>query len=125
MRRLCRSFDSVADIIEAMAKSKPINPLYAVAVPVGILFAVTACAYVVMATQTLNPQRAESSGLVKLMEQRGLAILIAELVALAVLTVMAIASDEYWTRRFESRSSGEAATAVTSGPDGSRNEDRA
>lgn len=84
-----------------MAVKKPTNPFYLALLPVGVLFAVTACAFVVMTMRGLDPQQAEESGMVLLMARHGTTILIAELVVLAVLTVAAIASDDFWTRRFE------------------------
>jgi hypothetical protein len=84
-----------------MAAKKPTNPFYLALLPVGVLFAVTACAFVVMTMRGLDPQQAEETGLVLLMARHGTSILVIELVVLAVLTVAAIASDDFWTRRFE------------------------
>jgi len=84
-----------------MAARKPTNPFYIASLPIGILFGLTACAYVVMTMHGLDPQRAEETGLVRLMEQRGMLIMMIELATLAVLTIAAIASDDFWVRRFD------------------------
>jgi hypothetical protein len=84
-----------------MTIKKPTNPIYVAALPVGVLFAITACAYIVMTMQGLDPQRAESTGLIQWMEQHGMAILAGELIVLGIMTLTAIATDDFWTRRFE------------------------
>ena len=86
-----------------MAARKPTNPIYVLALPVGVMFGITACAYLVMMLQGRDPQRGEAEGLIRLLENHGLAILLGELALLAVLTITAIVSDDYWTRRFEAR----------------------
>ena len=82
-----------------MARRKAINPFYVALLPVGVVFVVTACAYVVMTMHGRDPQQAADTGLVALMADRGVVILTAELAILAVLTSLAIASDEFWSRR--------------------------
>jgi hypothetical protein len=84
-----------------MSQMKPVNPFYIALLPVGVAFVVTACAYGVMMVQALSPRAAAPSGPIGLMDRHGLAILAAELALLGVLTVAAIASDDFWTRRFE------------------------
>ena len=84
-----------------MPQQKPVNPFYVALVPAGIVFAVTACAYGVMTVRGLDPHHAANDGLIRLMEQRGLVILVVELALLAVLTVAAIGTDDFWMRRFE------------------------
>jgi hypothetical protein len=96
---------------------KPTNPFYVAALPVGVLFAVTACAFVVMTMQGADPQRAEETGLIGLMSRHGVVIMLVELAVLAVLTVAAIATDDLWTRRFESAES-EKATSSSAAPKG-------
>ena len=88
-----------------MPAKKPINPFYVAALPVGVLFGITACAFVVMTMQGLDPQRAEETGLIRLMARHGVAIMVSELAVLGLLTIAAITTDEFWTRRFESRES--------------------
>ena len=84
-----------------MPATKPTNPFYVALLPVGVFFAVTACAYVVMTMRGLDPQQPETTGLIGILARHGTAILTSELALLAVLTVAAIASDDYWTGRFE------------------------
>jgi hypothetical protein len=86
-----------------MPQTKPTNPFYVAALPMGVLFALTACAYVVMMVRTIGPGAEEATGLVQLMERHGILVMVAELVALGLLTVAAIASDDFWTRRFEEK----------------------
>ena len=82
-----------------MAAQKPTNPLYVAAVPVGILFAVTACAFVVMMLKGGDPQLGETTGLMRLLDRHGVLILVVELAVLGVLTLGAILTDDFWTRR--------------------------
>jgi hypothetical protein len=82
---------------------KPFNPFYAAALPVGVVFAVTACAYVVMMVQSADARRAEATGLIALLEQHGVAILVTELVLLGLLTFAAIMSDDFWMNRVEAQ----------------------
>ena len=84
------------------------NPFYPAIAALGVAFAVTACAYGVMTVRGLNPHHAQETGLIGLMEQNGLIILVVEVAALGVLTVLAIMSDYYWTRRFETLQRGDA-----------------
>ena len=84
-----------------MAAKKSFNPFYAMLVVVGVAFALTACAYGMMTVRLLDPRVSEETGLVGLMDRHGLTILIAELSVLGGLTVAAIGTDEFWTRRAE------------------------
>ena len=84
-----------------MPQPKPTNPFYVALLPVGIAFALTACAYVVMMMQPTVPQAADAAGLSRLMDQRGILIMLIELALLAVLMFAAMATDGFWTRRFE------------------------
>jgi hypothetical protein len=84
---------------------KPTNPFYVAALPAGVLFAITACAFVVMTMQSADPQREQAAGLIRLMARHGMLIMLVELVVLGVLTIAAIATDDFWTRRFGSRES--------------------
>ena len=81
------------------SQNKPFNPFYAGLVVVGTAFAITACAYGVMTVRMLNPRAEGDQGLIQFLDDYGLAILIAELALLAVLTFAAIGTDDYWTRR--------------------------
>jgi hypothetical protein len=86
-----------------MPQPKPTNPFYLALIPVGVIFAVTACAYMVMAYRGLDPHSESEQGLPGLMNHWGLTIMAIELGMLGILTVAAIASDDFWTRRFQSR----------------------
>ena len=84
-----------------ITKMKVVNPFYAALVVVGLAFALTTCAYTVMSFRELDPFAAEEPGLIALMKDHGLLILVIELGLLGFLTVAAIGSDDYWTRRSE------------------------
>ncbi len=94
----------MGDYNRAVLGRKAVNPFYVALLPMGVVFAVTACAYVVMIMRGRDPQRAADTGLVALMAEQGVMIMGIELAVLAVLTVLAIASDDFWTRRFGQRS---------------------
>jgi len=81
-----------------MPAEKRVNPFYIALLPVGVAFALTACAYGVMTVRGLNRHLADEPGLMQLMTQHGLTILVVELVLLAMLTVAAIGTDDYWTK---------------------------
>jgi hypothetical protein len=84
-------------------KSK--NPFYALLVVVGILFAVTATAYCVMAFREARPMVADAKEpapphpLVAWMNENGERALVIELGLLAVFVVGAITTDNYWQGR--------------------------
>src|SRR6187200_411639 len=82
---------------------KIVNPFYAALVVVGLVFALTACAYTVMSFQNLDPHAIDQQGVGQLMKSHGLMIIIVELGLLGVLTVAAISSDDYWLRRAEGK----------------------
>ena|SRR5687767_5881118 len=84
-----------------MPQKKPTNPFYVALLPVGVIFAITACAFVVMTMRGLDPQNVESTGLIQLMERQGVMIMVIELAILGVLTFAAIASDDFWQKRFD------------------------
>ncbi|HEX5104908.1 MAG TPA: hypothetical protein VFV87_13905 [Pirellulaceae bacterium] len=83
-----------------MPQPKPTNPFYLALIPVGVIFGITACSYMVMAYRGLSPHNESELGLPGLMNHWGMAIMGVELGLLAVLTVAAIGSDDFWTRRF-------------------------
>jgi|tagenome__1003787_1003787.scaffolds.fasta_scaffold20472530_2 hypothetical protein len=88
-----------------MVQRKPVNPFYLALVPVGVIFAITACAYcaqLVTATRVFDAQRAQDTAFTGLLERHGTTAMVVELVVLGILTVAAIASDDFWMRRFES-----------------------
>jgi hypothetical protein len=84
-----------------MPLQKPVNPFYVALAPAGILFAITACAYGVTMARSLDPHHAAEQGSIRLVEQHGMVIVALELAVLAILTVAAIGTDDFWTRRFE------------------------
>ena len=79
------------------------NPFYAVLVVVGLAFAFTACAYTVMSFQNLDPHAIDRPGLGQLMKQHGLTILAVELGLLTLLTIAAISTDDFWSKRAEKK----------------------
>jgi hypothetical protein len=84
-----------------MPQPKPTNPFYLALIGVGVIFALTACSYTRMAYGGLDPHSASEAGLLGLMNHWGLTIMGVELAVLGLLTVAAISSDAYWTKRFE------------------------
>jgi hypothetical protein len=91
-----------------MPTKKRFNPFYALLVPVGLAFAVTAFAYGFMAFQAVNAVRAEAGRhgahpLFQWLRAHGDAMLLGELAVLAVLTVGAISTDRWWDKTREER----------------------
>ena len=94
-------------IIAACRRRKPTNPFYVAASSRwASCLRITACAYVVMTCRASIRTAGNERGLSGLMEQHGLVIMVVELAILGVLTVAAIGSDDFWTRRFEAARSG-------------------
>ncbi len=89
-----------------MPRSKPVNPFYAVLAVAGVTFALTATMYGVMTVRDLDPRAAEQEGVIAFMEQHGLTLMIIELVVLAVLTFVAIGTDDYWMREKTTKTEG-------------------
>lgn len=91
-----------------MAKKKPKNPFYILLGICGSAFGLTAIGYSVMAAVAqYDPVRGmemmeANRGLLPFMHNHGATMLAIELVVLAVLTVLAIGTDRFWTRRSES-----------------------
>jgi hypothetical protein len=54
-----------------------------------------------MTIQGLDPQRPQTAGLTELLARHGTLIFIIELAVLGLLTLAAIATDEYWTKSKE------------------------
>ncbi len=88
-----------------MAKPKqPANPFYAVLLVAGVVFAITACAYCVMAFRAVMPSPVEQTsalgaGLMRFLDEYGLWVMLAEIVVLAIATMGAIGTDDYWIKR--------------------------
>jgi hypothetical protein len=95
------------------ATPKVFNPFFTALLVVGTVFALTACAYGVMTVRGLDPQEPTDVGLMGIMSRWGLTILVAELALLAVLTVLAIGTDDFWARRAAGRSADERETGKT------------
>lgn len=106
------------------ARRKPFNPFYFLLVIAGVVFTLTACAYGVMTVRDLRataPPAADEPGgpLLDLLRRRGFEILMAEIGVLAVTTVGAMGTDDYWRRRAvradqAARTSGSAAPPSSS-----------
>ena len=83
-----------------MPAKKPFNPFYVLLIPAGIAFAVTAFAYGFMAFQAVNAVREDAGrhaghALFQWLRVHGDATLIVELAVLALLTIGAIAMDQW------------------------------
>ena len=88
------------------SQPKPTNPFYIVLLIAGVLFVVTACAYVVMTvkardTNASGQENPSSKRFVEIVDRYGFAALMIELGVLAGATFAAIGTDDYWTRRAE------------------------
>lgn len=80
------------------------NPFYSVLLVAGVAFALTACAYGVMIVHKLEPGRVapastSGTGVIDFMDDHGAAIMIVELVVLAIATGAAIGTDRIRARR--------------------------
>lgn len=79
------------------------NPFYTLLLIAGLLFMITACAYAVMTvrgmevSETVDTPAAQRFA--QLVDEHGFTALMVELAVLAVATVGAIATDDYWARR--------------------------
>jgi hypothetical protein len=88
------------------------NPFYGLLLVAGIAFVMTAVAYGVMAYRdrdtapTVTSETMEEHPLMLWMSDYGDAALLTELGALAVFTVGAIATDDFWQRRKKSMENG-------------------
>jgi len=89
-----------------MTSKKPFNPFYFLLLVAGTIFAITAFAYGVMTLRlsqdTASPTTASGASLMNFLAHHGTVLLLIELGVLAVLTVGAITTDEFWSRRAES-----------------------
>ena len=90
---------------------KTSNPFYAALVLFGILFTVTACAYVVMTIHQAQPTlSAPTDGLISFLDNHGTQLMMVELGLLAIAACAAIGTDGYWSRS-EASTQNEAAPA--------------
>ena len=85
--------------------SKPFNPFYAMLAVVGVLFAITACAYLATSLRSSDPTLVGSEdGPFAFFDRYGMTVLIVELVLLGMATVGAMVTDEYWMKRAQRQS---------------------
>ena len=87
-----------------MAKQKPgVNPFYVLLVIAGTAFVITAFAYGLMGFNMVNPTPATAGAadhpLWQMLRRHGNQMLLWELTLLAVFTVAAIGTDQFWTGR--------------------------
>jgi hypothetical protein len=79
------------------------NPFYILLLLAAVLFFITACSYCVMilkrSAEAAFEEAGEAGGLVGFLDTYGAYALSALVVALAIFTVAAMATDDYWTRR--------------------------
>jgi len=82
---------------------KPTNPFYILLMIVGVAFAFTALGYGVMSVKMLEPAKLEArdSAFIDFFDEHGAMLFLVELVLLAVLTLLAITTDGFWTRLAE------------------------
>jgi hypothetical protein len=86
-----------------LSTKKYINPFYMALLLVGIIFAVSACAYGVMTVNMLDGEqvqkiRESKEGLIYWMDRNGFQLLMVELVVLGLATFGAIGTDEFWRK---------------------------
>jgi hypothetical protein len=81
------------------------NPFYALLVIAGVAFGLTACAYGVMAFRQARPDSqplaATDTSLLGVLDHHGGMILGGEIVLLALLTIAAMGTDNFWEKRAE------------------------
>ncbi len=88
--------------------SKVVNPFYIILVVTGILFTVTAIGFgivVVRDVRQLSPigDPHAGSSLLAWLDAHGVLVMTVQLVILALCTVAAIGTDDFWTRRAQRR----------------------
>jgi hypothetical protein len=106
-------------------QEQPFNPFYAALVVVGVAFTITACAYALLMVRAAQPvssdsadfaSTAEETGLMKLLDTRGMEILGVEVLLLALATVGAIGLDQYRSSRNVSPRRGQTQVAGSEAP---------
>ena len=87
-----------------MARRKQaINPFYPLLVVAGVAFAITACAYGIMAVKAMTPDASDQTHpLLVFLDRHGMMLLGGELTVLAVMCGLAMATDSYWTAHGQS-----------------------
>jgi uncharacterized membrane protein YphA (DoxX/SURF4 family) len=98
--------------LTVVAKQKQsFNPYYAALIVIGVAFTITACGYALMMLRATRPVRADSAeaasmleetGLMRLLDERGMEIMGVEVLLLAMATAGAIGLDQ-WRGKRESR----------------------
>ena len=96
-----------------MSDKKWKNPLYALLIPAGAAFCLSAIAYGFMAFQMVNAGRAGAAKFADhpmfvWLNRHGTTLVLVELAILAVLTVGAISTDSWWMERNKNRSENHA-----------------
>ena len=86
-----------------MPKPKVKNPFYLLLLVVGTAFAITACGYGAMTVRMIEPHQFTAGD--RFFDAYGLWLMVGQLGLLAVLTFLAIGTDDYWVRRAETKSS--------------------
>jgi hypothetical protein len=84
-----------------MSKPKVKNPFYVLLLVVGTLFALTACGYGAMTVRMIEPHEFTPGD--RFFDTYGLWLMVGQLGLLAVLTFLAIGTDNYWVRRAEAK----------------------
>lgn len=84
-----------------MPKPKAINPFYILLVIVGLVFAITAFAYGVMAFAAMKQAPTAESRLFEFLDEHGVLLMGGELGLLGLFTFAAMGTDEFWRRRAE------------------------
>jgi hypothetical protein len=86
-----------------MARIRATNPFYVVLLAVSVLFVVTVCGYTLLTFRTIKSaagkQEPQEHGLLTFMDRHGVSLMLAEVALLAVTTVGAISTDQYWAKR--------------------------
>ncbi len=101
---------------QARNAGKAFNPFYVLLVVTGVLFVVTASAYGMMTLRNIEPSdraAVEGHGLMQFMEEHGTTALLWELGILALATVAAIGTENWWharRRRLREPANGEGAS---------------
>ena len=96
------------------------NPFYALLVIAGVAFVLTACAYGVMAFRQARPDSqplAETdTSLLGVLDRHGALILGGQVVLLALLTVGAMGTDDFWEKRAARQAERQEATSPVKNP---------
>jgi len=87
-------------------RNKPANPFYALLVMAGVALAVTGCIYAIVLSRAHHPAMAAATHtaehpLFRLVDRHGTTVLLVELAVLGGASILAMATDRFWTRRAE------------------------